>query len=381
MDQILLTFGSLSIYYTDIEENYPANVLGCTAILDSIEKRWAKADQDVFIAAVILNPFIKTSAFSSQAPFLTRAGILALMKRLYRRFFSIKETPEELEDNIRRLFSNVEDYFSGRGICADMNQYVAAVNDEAQNNKVSPDPITVYHGISPIVDDSPPPLFKLAYHVLSICPNSASCEHLFSVYGNILTPHRNRLGNRTLTSLAEVQMHIRDEHVCDGETKKHMKRFFGKQPETTSHSVGASAPQAATTPQVSPTTPSTFTSLPEGDDLDTMRIDPALLPSESLADDIINEFNNITGSFARQVEGDDEGKLEGQTQVPSVIKIEISKLFDFTKKSWIPSHERTAFRSLDEELELYELLDLDAPGEEDINIEIDRTLDSILHHV
>jgi hypothetical protein len=105
------------------------------------------------------------------------------------------------------------------------------------------------------------------------------------------------------------------------------------------------------------------------------------LPSGSPDDDIINEFNNITGSFARQVGGDDDGDSEGQTRMPSHIRIEISKLFDFTKKSWIPSHERTASRSLYEELELYELLDLDAPGEEDINIEIDRTLDSILHHV
>jgi hypothetical protein len=83
------------------------------------------------------------------------------------------------------------------------------------------------------------PVMIPTHHVLSICPNSASCERLFSVYGNILAPHRNRLGNRTLTSLAEVQMHIRDEHVRDGETKKRMKRFFGaktgvtNQPETT----------------------------------------------------------------------------------------------------------------------------------------------------
>ena len=71
LDQILLTFGSLSIYYKDIKAKDPANVLGCTAILDSIEKWWAKADQDIFIATVILNPFVKTAVFSPQVPFLT----------------------------------------------------------------------------------------------------------------------------------------------------------------------------------------------------------------------------------------------------------------------------------------------------------------------
>jgi len=71
LDQILLTFGSLSIYYKDIKVKNPANVPECTAILDSIEKQWAKADQDVFITAVILNPFVKMAAFPAQVLFLT----------------------------------------------------------------------------------------------------------------------------------------------------------------------------------------------------------------------------------------------------------------------------------------------------------------------
>ena len=44
-------------------------------------------------------------------------------------------------------------------------------------------------------------------------------------------------------------------------------------------------------------------------------------------------------------------------------------------------NERSASRSLDEELKLYELLDEDAPGVDDINIEIDPALNSLLHHV
>jgi hypothetical protein len=42
-------------------------------------------------------------------------------------------------------------------------------------------------------------------------------------------------------------------------------------------------------------------------------------------------------------------------------------------------HERSASRSLDEELEFYELLNLDAPGDEDVNLDVDSTLDSVLH--
>ena len=53
LDQILLTFGLPSIHYQDLIMKDPANIPGCSAIVDSIEKQWAKADQDVFIAAVI----------------------------------------------------------------------------------------------------------------------------------------------------------------------------------------------------------------------------------------------------------------------------------------------------------------------------------------
>ena len=39
---------------------------------------------------------------------------------------------------------------------------------------------------------------------------------------------------------------------------------------------------------------------------------------------------------------------------------------------------QSASCSLDEELELYELLDMDAAGDEDVDLEIDPTLDSVL---
>ena len=115
------------------------------------------------------------------------------------------------------------------------------------------------------------------------------------------------------------------------------------------------------------------------DDSDAIEIDPELRVQSQTSGDATNEFNNITELFARQTGEDDN---DGDGRMPSTISIEISKLFNFTNKSWIPSHERSASRSLEEELEFYELLDLDAPGDsEDINVEIDHTLDSVLHHV
>jgi hypothetical protein len=73
-DQVLVVLGNLTCHYVEIrtkdrtspdaedeDEDHPV-----TAIIDSIEKRWAKADHDLFIACAFLNPYIKTSLFNRQ---------------------------------------------------------------------------------------------------------------------------------------------------------------------------------------------------------------------------------------------------------------------------------------------------------------------------
>ena len=74
--------------------------------------------------------------------------------------------------------------------------------------------------------ENSPALVKLAKRIFSIVPNSASCERLFSSFGNILTKLRNRLGTETLVSLAELRLHLRDEHLRLGVVQNRLKRHF-----------------------------------------------------------------------------------------------------------------------------------------------------------
>jgi len=83
LDQVLMTFGHLVMQYksmTDVDD-----VVGCNAIIESIEARWATADQEIFIAAVVLNPFYQSTPFST-LQFLTNAGIYSMLSRLWERF-------------------------------------------------------------------------------------------------------------------------------------------------------------------------------------------------------------------------------------------------------------------------------------------------------
>jgi hypothetical protein len=91
---------------TDVDD-----VVGCNAIIESLEARWATADQEIFIAAVILNPFYQSTPFSA-LQFLTNVGIYSMLSRLWERFYQTSPPPE--------FHSQVTDYLHGTGLFIDL---------------------------------------------------------------------------------------------------------------------------------------------------------------------------------------------------------------------------------------------------------------------
>jgi hypothetical protein len=87
----------------------------------------------------------------------------------------------------------------------------------------SPDPRKVYRSLLPPSQNheefmrTAPRLIQIALHVFSICPNSASCERLFSAYGQILTDRRASLLPTRMCDLAELKLHIRREFIANQE--------------------------------------------------------------------------------------------------------------------------------------------------------------------
>lgn len=63
--------------------------------------------------------------------------------------------------------------------------------------------------------------------ILSISVNSASCERLFSLFRNILTKLRSRLHVQRIIDIAEISMHVRDEHTQqNSSTQERLKKLF-----------------------------------------------------------------------------------------------------------------------------------------------------------
>jgi hypothetical protein len=93
LDTVLLTFGYLHHIYDNMQDESPEDQKACRAILNSIEAQWATADQEPFITSIAINPLYQLAPFSRYSG-LHVASILALLKRLYERFFTTKPSIE-----------------------------------------------------------------------------------------------------------------------------------------------------------------------------------------------------------------------------------------------------------------------------------------------
>jgi hypothetical protein len=99
--------------YNDLRDRCGGDQVACNAVLRSLEKRWANSDQDVLIAAVILNPFFKNMPFKPLSRFQP-GNIYNLLLILWNRFFPEKPPPISLYKNVLDYLRDTGD-FNGLG--------------------------------------------------------------------------------------------------------------------------------------------------------------------------------------------------------------------------------------------------------------------------
>ncbi|KIK97057.1 hypothetical protein PAXRUDRAFT_767640 [Paxillus rubicundulus Ve08.2h10] len=106
INTVLLTFGFLMMQYKSMLE--PEDVGAVVAIIGSIEWRWEKCDQEIFIAAIVLNLFYKTTPFS-HIPELNNTNICTLLECLYAHFFQY-EPPSEFDNQLSHYLQDTGEF-------------------------------------------------------------------------------------------------------------------------------------------------------------------------------------------------------------------------------------------------------------------------------
>ncbi|KAG0695575.1 hypothetical protein DFH29DRAFT_814040, partial [Suillus ampliporus] len=165
------------------------------------------------------------------------------------------------------------------------------------------------------------------------CTNSASCERLFSLFGMILTNLRSRLRLAKMLDLAELSLHLRDEYTRRGSMKDCLHHPRHIIPDPLPH---------------------------QNQDISTSPTDEIvseIMPDTSEFDSIVDEnsLNFIAKALSHQSALDN---IEDPTDIfTSQFEQIMLQLFNFLDDTWTKLTERIGMRSLDDELEFYELVE------------------------
>lgn len=118
LDTVLITFGYLLMRYQVMLDEPTLLVrdsIGINAIITSINKRWKKADQEFFVACLLVNPLYPMSIYNSRNPFFIISSLRAFLCKLYCRLFRVNAAPVEFQDDVLNYlrregkFANLKD--------------------------------------------------------------------------------------------------------------------------------------------------------------------------------------------------------------------------------------------------------------------------------
>lgn len=352
----------------------PDDLPGCTAIIDSLEKRWSKTDQEIFIATLIMNPFFGRTPLA-QSPHFNNAGITALLDRTWRRVFRTDNVPTE-------FYTQVHDYLTRSGEFSRLDFTCQLQKLKAEGKKQAPNPVDVYDDYKYGQDDHF--IFQLGRKLLSVTANSASCERLFSEYGVILSKRQSRLLKDHMMQRAQLKAQIRDEHLRDDSMRKRAKQHFSSIKDRQK-----ADPQIATAanPSLSNTELSSYhvegSTSSENRSTSSPNIFTSITSESPESSTAFSSFVNQQQELVAEDDTDSEPLFNGTlpshrpaAQTTRLPLLKLTELFDLDNPHWAAAVRSTQEDSFDKELEFYELLDLDAEGEDDLDV--DNTTEQVL---
>ncbi|KIM65168.1 hypothetical protein SCLCIDRAFT_113723, partial [Scleroderma citrinum Foug A] len=195
LDTTLLTWANLYHIYNDPNLDDVVH----TQVLNSLLKRWLQMDQDIFISAVIMNPYIRVKFFAHGHPQLSPIGLYNITKCTFVRMFQSDPDLNFYNAFFDYLLDTKEFSHSLMGL-ADLKQLCKKEQSVNLMKLWERLDTSVSHGCNSLV--------HFAVHLLSIVTNSASCEQAFSEFGITHTKRRNHLSEEKVHKSTMVKMDL-----------------------------------------------------------------------------------------------------------------------------------------------------------------------------
>ncbi|GJE84312.1 hypothetical protein PsYK624_003880 [Phanerochaete sordida] len=234
LDHVLITLGKLFHAFSDpkIDPAVSAKVHG------SMERRWSRADQDLYILAVFFNPYIRSSCFATE--YLPSATLIDIAHRAFKRFFGC-----EPDAGFR---SALVDYIRRRAEFTDQGMGLEGARAEAECNGDDIDVVSIWELMDKSNDATQVSrgrngVVRLAVRILSAIVNAGGCERTFSAFGVIHTKLRNHLAPDKVHKTAVVGQDLHEQHIEEGLIPAHRpKRKFGSDYPSATPSLDLSLP-------------------------------------------------------------------------------------------------------------------------------------------
>ncbi|KAI0771477.1 ribonuclease H-like domain-containing protein [Trametes elegans] len=214
LDTILLTLGKLACIFSDPVEIDPRTR---TTILTLLEDRWKKVgdNREIFILALLFNPYVRRDCFNSANPALTVASLWRIFKRVFRRMMQ-----REPDVQVMRAFS---DYLARVGQWSDESMMLQdwrkqAVYEAGTNRScyvrqgTSIDLVAIWRRFETTDATGEQAMVTFAARLLSIVPNTGATERIFSKMGAVHTKYRSRLRTQRVRKTVMIKDHLLRTH-------------------------------------------------------------------------------------------------------------------------------------------------------------------------
>ena len=212
LDHVLLTLANLYHLYLHslVEPNVHTGMQGC------LEKRWIKnADQDLFIIAVLLNPYIRQRVFRQGNPILVPASLYAMCIRIFRSMFQHEPDvgfhnafwdylAEVKEFSMTYMSLSQHKEASQQTVSFCLLKIISLTSIQKKPLQVA----AIWSTLDTGEQRGRNSFTQLAIRILSIVPNSAGAERTFSQMALVHTKTRNRLNAEKVHKTVSLKMDL-----------------------------------------------------------------------------------------------------------------------------------------------------------------------------